>query len=196
MKEIKDFPGYFITEDGRVYSKKRDKFLKTRKAKGGYLRVTLSVNCKLITRLVHQLVIEAYGPACPGEGYTVDHINRVRTDNRIENLRWANNIEQQANRTNTRVNYSVQVVVEDIFGNVREYKSMAEAGRAIGRAPNIVKWHLTKGTPTSNGYMIYRKEQYYGNKGTETVNSEAEKILRSLYNNSKVLSNAGVSASI
>ena len=29
----------------------------------------------------------------------VDHINRIRTDNRIENLRWVNNSENQKNKT-------------------------------------------------------------------------------------------------
>jgi len=44
-----------------------------------------------------RLVLEAFvGP--PAEGQTADHINRVKTDDRIENLRWATRVEQQANR--------------------------------------------------------------------------------------------------
>ena len=33
-----------------------------------------------------------------GEVYTVDHINRVHTDNWLNNLRWATMAEQNANR--------------------------------------------------------------------------------------------------
>ena len=37
MKDIKDFEGlYQITDDGRVYSIRRDKYLKPRKDKDGY----------------------------------------------------------------------------------------------------------------------------------------------------------------
>lgn len=45
---------------------------------------------------VHRLVCEAFHPN-PEDKPTVDHINRVRTDNRACNLRWATRHEQNEN---------------------------------------------------------------------------------------------------
>lgn len=46
---------------------------------------------------VHRMVLETFGPP-PGEGrHIVDHINRKRDDNRIDNLRWANHRENMLN---------------------------------------------------------------------------------------------------
>jgi len=101
MKEIKDFPGYFVTEDGRVLSyktksrykkdsvnyDKTPKELKFNVDPNGYNRVKLYKNGKGITCKVHRLVAQAYieNPEnCP----CVNHKNKIRTDNRIENLEW------------------------------------------------------------------------------------------------------------
>lgn len=34
------------------------------------------------------MVMELYGPPCPGEGYVIDHIDEIKTNNVIENLQW------------------------------------------------------------------------------------------------------------
>ena len=41
FKKIKDYPNYLISDQGRVYSCKRKKFLKPRKDKDGYHQVDL-----------------------------------------------------------------------------------------------------------------------------------------------------------
>lgn len=47
---------------------------------------------------VHRLMCLAfYGPA-PSADHTVDHIDRCKTNNTIDNLRWATKAEQMANR--------------------------------------------------------------------------------------------------
>jgi hypothetical protein len=87
---------------GQVKSLKRawvkeDKILKLMKDKDGYFVVGLYKDRKIqmckIARLVGFAFLE------PVDGCeTIDHINRVKTDNRLENLQWANRITQSLNR--------------------------------------------------------------------------------------------------
>ena len=58
----------------------------------GYVKTTLSTTPYYNHRLVWSQV---NGPI--PVGYEIDHINKIRKDNRIENLRWATQSEQNAN---------------------------------------------------------------------------------------------------
>lgn len=63
----------------------------------GYVRISFTKNKKnYASRMAHGLVINAFIGPCP-EGMTVDHINRIRHDNRLCNLRYATSKEQRAN---------------------------------------------------------------------------------------------------
>lgn len=75
--------------------------------KTGYVGVSLWEKQNAKQFLVHRLVAEAFPDIC-GEtfdGYEVDHINTVRTDNRAENLRVCTRRENHMNPI-TRQNYS------------------------------------------------------------------------------------------
>ena len=54
----------------------------------GYRTVFLSKNKERKLKKIHRLIAEAFIPN-PENKPCIDHINTIRHDNRIENLRWA-----------------------------------------------------------------------------------------------------------
>ena len=57
-KEILDFPGYFVSRDGQVLSRKTDRILKPATDKDGYKIVTLYNNGKYKKKKVKDIFIE------------------------------------------------------------------------------------------------------------------------------------------
>ena len=83
MKELKQYPGYLITEDGKLFSKKSNRFLKGRIC-SGYLRYEMG---RRKNQYAHRLVALAYIPN-PDDLPQINHINEDKLDNRVDNLEW------------------------------------------------------------------------------------------------------------
>ena len=94
--EIQDYPNYMIYEDGRVYNKKRNIFMKPTLDNVGYLIIGLSENGKRIQTSIHRLIALHY-ITNPDNKPCVDHIDRDRQNNNIENLRWVTMRENCSN---------------------------------------------------------------------------------------------------
>tara|TARA_R110000744_G_scaffold120181_4_gene223960 strand:- start:1310 stop:1855 length:546 start_codon:yes stop_codon:yes gene_type:complete len=95
--EIIDFPNYRIFKDGRVYSMKTNRFLKSQTNNCGYIHVGLCNDGKQKTFSIHRLLAIHYIEN-PDNKSEVDHINRDNRDNRIENLRWVSRSENNQNK--------------------------------------------------------------------------------------------------
>lgn len=93
FKDIPNFEGmYQVSNFGNVKSIKSKKTLKPYFTKKGYFRVVLSKNAKIKGIHVHQAVAMAFlGHEPCGMKLVVDHINNIKTYNRVENLQIVSN---------------------------------------------------------------------------------------------------------
>lgn len=87
FKQIEGFEDYEISNCGRVWSKRSNKFLKLNITNTGYCKIALCKNKKIRQYGVHRLVAFHF-IYNPNEHKIIDHINRIRTDNHASNLRW------------------------------------------------------------------------------------------------------------
>lgn len=100
-KDIEGYEGlYQVSNLGRVKSlgnnkTRKEKVLRCR-VKGGYLFIDLHKNGELKTFKVSRLVAQAF-ISNPENKPIVDHINTIRTDDRIFNLRWCTQKENMNN---------------------------------------------------------------------------------------------------
>ena len=79
---------YEVSNLGRLRNK-ITKIIHKGSLKNGYIIVSVN-NCNYS---LHRLILQTWQPIDNYEEMTVDHINGIRTDNRLENLRWATNEE-------------------------------------------------------------------------------------------------------
>lgn len=89
---------YQVSSEGDVYSKRSGRCLKPKLSHTGYYRVTLSKNGEAKTYGIHRLVALAFIEN-PSSKPTVNHINEIKTDNRVKNLEWATTAEQNIHGT-------------------------------------------------------------------------------------------------
>ena len=87
-KDLAGFEGlYKISDQGRVWSAVKNKFLSTPANKQGYPHFCVSKGDKQYTKRVHTEMAKAFiGPLETGQH--VRHLNGIKTDNRLENLAY------------------------------------------------------------------------------------------------------------
>lgn len=91
---IFSLPHYGIRRNGRI-DNRRGREIKPATDRNGYKRVTFSHKGERHSYPVHRLVAMAYIPNAERKP-TVNHINGIKDDNRVENLEWATQKEQKA----------------------------------------------------------------------------------------------------
>lgn len=160
-RDIPNYEGYQVSNFGRIKSLERlrkgkngslvtvkERILKPSINHKGYYRVALWKNSIQKCYYVHRLVWEVFNGSIP-EGLQVNHINEIKTDNRLSNLNlmtckencnWGKrNKTVSIKLTNGKCSKSVlQFTLEDIL--IKEYPSTKQVERELGFAQtNIVK---------------------------------------------------------
>ena len=153
-KDIKEYEGlYQVSNLGRIksldriiksgisnsgYIKINGKILKKKLGKNGYLSIQLWKEGKGKWFMVHRLIAIAFIPNPQNKPY-IDHINTIRNDNRIENLRWATREENDHNPITLKNRIGKCGIKIKCLNTGEVFVSSGEARRKLGiSAGNII----------------------------------------------------------
>ena len=164
-KDIPEFDQYEVSDLGNVRNKKSQRVMIKFQSDSGYQRITLRCNKKYVTRDVHRLVALAFLPNPEGKA-TVNHKNRVKNDNRLENLEWATQREQilHARQETYTDQYSVSSYVPEV-DEAEEWRPTQHKNYNVsnkGSIKNIVTCTIRAITVDGRGYC-------YTSFGTRTM---------------------------
>jgi hypothetical protein len=158
LKEIPEFPGYFVTRDGEVFRNKNGilRQLQVGLYADNQYKIGLYKNRRQHTRNLGRLVALAWIPN-PNNYQYVYHYNNDSTDNRVENLYWSNYINPytrnpQLNRGPSRRRTKTKKIISnqvEIHGVV--YKNLDEAAAKLDTPRHLLYIALYSKRP---GYRI------------------------------------------
>lgn len=154
MKEF--ISNYFITKDGRIYSKLKGKELRELRPhinNRGYMIITIRKKCYRI----HRLVAENFLPRVDGKPI-VNHIDGNKLNNDVENLEWctqSENVQHAWNSgLNSRTREGLHKKVCCIVGDkiIAVYDSITEAEENNPKAKGHVAACCRGRRKTAGGY--------------------------------------------
>lgn len=115
MYKGKEIPGYYIFDNGRVWTKRKHRFLNTTTNKSGYYCVNIRLDKnKNIKVGVHLLVAHTFLglPPASMKDPTVDHIDNDKTFNYVSNLQWLERSKNSQKRI--ELNYNQRFTRQEI----------------------------------------------------------------------------------
>ena len=161
-----------ITSDGRVFKRRRictgfgkkkhfigwSEFREVNlsNARLGYLQVSVGRSYKIA--FVHRLVAEAFLPN-PENKSTVDHIDGNKSNNRVENLRWTT---QKENNNNPNTKWKGRKVWTNIQGFNPRTNHRTPIFVNLREASNWITPEGKKINPASLGIYLKKEAAYRG----------------------------------
>lgn len=158
---------YYVTTCGRIYKKLKKgykRLFENKITNDGYPTMYIKTNSmeKCFTRTIHRVVALAFIPNTENKD-TVDHINSIKTDNMVQNLRWATRTEQLYNPGYAEKK-GVKVDCFKADGTfVKTYKSIKEASddgfcrttiyKMINNIPDL-RWGKPYYSKTNKGHYF------------------------------------------
>ena len=183
-RDVKGYEGlYQVSNLGRVKSLAKykngnggskfwikEKILNPKKMENGYLRVVLHKNREKKYFQVHRLVYETFVGEIP-DGMQCNHINEIKSDNRLENLNlmtpkenanWGTRNERISEKLkisgkkgiyNTKLSKPVLQIDKNTNEVIAEFPSAKEAHRQLGYSQGHISACCRMETKQSYGYI-------------------------------------------
>lgn len=151
-KQISYLPKYYVSNNGDIYSTKRNKILKQRTTRKGYKTVSIIGEDKVKhTVFVHRAVALAWIPN-PDNKPQVHHKDEDKTNNNISNLAWVTDIENNnAGTRNSRISKTMGRPV--VLTNIKDgSKLYFDSSREARRAGYVIDSYIAGITHHVKGY--------------------------------------------
>lgn len=170
-KDVVGYEGtYEVSNSGEVRTKEgkttytvrhgvrrwKQRILKQKVSKDITCRVSLWIDGKEQTWLVHRLVAEAFIPKVADKEY-INHIDGSRLNNHVSNLEWCNHTENNNHAfDNDLIKTSNKIVLVNIETKEPHYfRSMAKASEFLGKNTGCISDLLIKDIHVVEGYQIF-----------------------------------------
>lgn len=90
------YPGYGISDQGRIFSWKTGRYLCQGPDGQGYPKAVLSLNGRLMSVATHRLVLETFRPTILAPALEAMHMDNNRQNSRLDNLEWGTHKQNEA----------------------------------------------------------------------------------------------------
>ena len=176
-KRVVGFPDYWVSDKGRVWSSKNQKFLKPFLMDNfGHYGVYLCNNGERRHKYIHRLMAEAFIPN-ENDFPVVRHLNDIPDDNDIENLRWGTNKDNThdaiRNGTFRYLNDADRekaykkcrkpiIAINTVTGQIKKYDGVVIAAKDLGISHSCISKVLTGLRDKTSGWTFeYVEEENY-----------------------------------
>ncbi len=191
-KDIPGFTGYEASTLGRVRNKGNGYVKKPNICNGGYARIVILGK----SNYIHRLIALTFIPN-PENKRTVNHINKIRDDNRLINLEWATHKEQNKGRIGKRGGRTTPIVQYDLQDNfIQEFESIYFASKYLNvnknfeSTSNKISKVIKNKTYEAYGFLWKEKvEFFFGDEIWELIPSTDNRYYISNYGRIKNLRN-------
>ena len=157
---------YKINRQGEIWSCWYKKLMTPHITGDGYFKICLKKDGKSHNCFIHRLLAIQYIPNLTNAP-TVDHIDRNKSNNCLENLRWATMVEQ-ANNKSTTIHLKTEEEQQQRIDDIRQYKANWKRWNALktGATPLIPRPLQTEDEKKTKRQENWQK-WYAANKETK-----------------------------